>query len=181
MICSAADCAAHLPPVFPGEVRHHNVSKIRLKNQNFHQFREQYLSSRAAASSDDFPAGVGPGRAKLGWRNGAGTGKLGMFSFCLPVDISSVTGRCQHCWSHAKAQRRKVRTEGSLFQRFTLAPLREVKSWNRKTLESGQSGMLSYWLPVSLTRFHHPRAKLGGETARGRADWECFRSACQCP
>jgi hypothetical protein len=83
-------------------------------------------------------------------------GEIGIFSLRLPVDISSVTGRCQGCWSHAKAQRRKVRTKCSLSQHFILAPLREVKSWNRKTLESGQSGMLSDWLPVSLTPFRHP-------------------------
>jgi hypothetical protein len=46
------------------------------------------------------------------------------------------------------------------FHLGAFAPLREVKSWNRKTLEAGQSGMLSYWLPVSLTPFRHPRAKL---------------------
>jgi hypothetical protein len=48
-----------------------------------------------------------------------------------------------------------------LSQHFILAPLREVKSSNRRTLESGQSGMLSDWLPVSLTPFHHPRWGLG--------------------
>jgi hypothetical protein len=84
--------------------------------------------------------------------------EIGIFSLCLPVDISPVTGRCQQCWSHAKTQRRKVRTKCSLSPHFILrlAPLREVKSSNRRTLESGQSGMLSYWLPVSLTPFHHP-------------------------
>ena len=46
------------------------------------------------------------------------------------------------------------------FHLGAFAPLREVKSWNRKTLESGQSGMLSYWLPVSLTPFHHPSLAL---------------------
>ena len=51
-------------------------------------------------------------------------GEIGIFSLCLPVDISSVTGRCQGCWSHAKAQRRKVRTKCSLSQHFILAPLR---------------------------------------------------------
>ncbi len=51
-------------------------------------------------------------------------GEIGIFSLCLPVDISSVTGRCQDCWSHAKAQRRKVRTKCSLSQHFFLAPLR---------------------------------------------------------
>jgi carboxylesterase type B len=51
-------------------------------------------------------------------------GEIGIFSLCLPVDIASVTGRCQHCWSHAKAQRRKVRTKYSLSQHFILAPLR---------------------------------------------------------
>ena len=60
-------------------------------------------------------------------------GQIGIFSFCLPVDISSATGCCQNCWSHAKAQRRKVRTEGSIFQQFILAPLRLCV---RKKLES---------------------------------------------
>ncbi|MFO0063600.1 MAG: hypothetical protein ACK57O_22215, partial [Planctomyces sp.] len=83
-------------------------------------------------------------------------GEIGMFSLCQPLDISSVTGRCQHCCSHAKAQRRKVRTKCSLSQHFILAPLREVKSWNRQTLESRQSGMFSSSLPVSLSPFHHP-------------------------
>jgi hypothetical protein len=83
-------------------------------------------------------------------------GEIGIFSLCQPLDISSVTGRCQHCWSHAKAQRRKVRTKCSLSQHFILAPLREVKSWNRQTLESRQSGMFSSCLPVSLSPFHHP-------------------------
>ena len=65
------------------------------------------------------------------WREGeAGmvkrceNGEIGMFSLCQPLDISSVTGRCQHCWSHAKAQRRKVRTKCSLSQHFILASLR---------------------------------------------------------
>jgi hypothetical protein len=101
------------------------------------------------------------------WREGeAGmvkrreNGEIGVFSLCLPVDISSVAGRCQRCWSHAKAQRRKVWTKCSLSQHFILAPLREVKSSNRQTLESGQSGMLSDWLPVSLTPFRHPSLAL---------------------
>ena len=65
MMCSAADCAAHQAPAYSGEVRRHNVSGIRLKNQKFHRVREQYLSGRAAASSDDFLAGVGAGREKF--------------------------------------------------------------------------------------------------------------------
>jgi hypothetical protein len=48
------------------------------------------------------------------------------------------------------------------FHLCAFAPLREVRSWNRQTLESGQSGMLSYWLPVSLTSFHHPSLALPG-------------------
>jgi len=51
-------------------------------------------------------------------------GEIGIFSLCQPLDISSVTGRCQDCWSHAKAQRRKVRTKCSLSQHFILASLR---------------------------------------------------------
>ena len=45
-------------------------------------------------------------------------GQIGTFSFCLPVGISSAAGCCQSCWSRAKAQRRKVRTEDSFLQQF---------------------------------------------------------------
>jgi hypothetical protein len=67
---------------------------------------------------------VSPSQLRPGMVKRRENGEIGIFSFCLPVDISSVTGRCQHCWSHAKAQRRKVRTKCSLSQHFTLAPLR---------------------------------------------------------
>jgi hypothetical protein len=89
-------------------------------------------------------------------------GEIGIFSLCLPVDISSVTGRCQRCWSHAKANDAKSgqNVHFPSISSCAFAPLREVKSSNRRTLESGQSGMLSDWLPVSLAPFHHPRAKL---------------------
>jgi hypothetical protein len=83
-------------------------------------------------------------------------GQIGIFSFCLPVDISSATGCCQNSWSHAKAQRRKVRTEGSHFQQFSLAPLREVKAGIDESFEHGLIGIISFCLPVSLTPFHHP-------------------------
>jgi hypothetical protein len=73
-----------------------------------------------------------------------------------------VTGRCRRCWSHAKA---KTQSQDKMFTfpAFHLGALalREVNSSNRQTLESGQSGMLSDCLPVSLTPFRHPRAKLG--------------------
>ena len=83
-------------------------------------------------------------------------GKIGVFLFCLPVDISSSDGCCQSCWSHAKAQRRKVRTEGSIFQQFSLAPLREVKAGIDEPFENGLIGIISFCLPGSLTPFQHP-------------------------
>jgi hypothetical protein len=86
-------------------------------------------------------------------------GQIGIFSLCLPVDVSSVAGRCQHCWSHAKAQRRKVRTEASLFQQFSFAPLREVKAGIDEPFENGLIGIISFCLPLSLTPFHHPRVE----------------------
>jgi hypothetical protein len=91
-------------------------------------------------------------------------GEIGIFSLCLPVDISSVTGRCRRCWSHAKA---KTQSQDKMFtfpafHLAAFAPLREVNSSNRQTLESGQSGMLSDCLPVSLTPFRHPSLALPG-------------------
>jgi hypothetical protein len=68
---------------------------------------------------------------------------------------SSISRR-QACWYHAKAQRRKVRTEGSIFQQFILAPLREVKAGIDELFENGLIGIISLCLPVSLTPFHHP-------------------------
>jgi hypothetical protein len=83
-------------------------------------------------------------------------GQFGLFSICLPVDISSAAGCCQNFWSHAKAQRRKVRTEGSIFQQFIFAPLREVKAGIDEPFQNGLPGIISFCLPVSLTPFHHP-------------------------
>ena len=87
-------------------------------------------------------------------------GEIGIFSLCQPLDISSVTGRCQHCWSHAKTQSQDKMFTFPALHPGAFAPLREVKSWNRQTLESRQSGMFSSSLPVSLSPFHHPRARL---------------------
>ena len=116
-----------------------------------HNGRAKLLLSRSSVEHSGARREPRPGMVKR-----CENGEIGMFSLCQPLDISSVTGRCQHCWSHAKAQRRKVRTKCSLSQHFILAPLREVKSWNRQTLESRQSAMFSSSLPVSLSPFHHP-------------------------
>ena len=83
-------------------------------------------------------------------------GQTGIFPLYPPVDISSAAGCCQNCWSHAKAQRRKVSTEGSIFQQFSLAPLREVKAGIDEPFQNGLIGIISFCLPVSLTPFHHP-------------------------
>jgi hypothetical protein len=89
-------------------------------------------------------------------------GEIGIFSLCLPVDMSYAAGCCQNSWSHAKAQRRKVRTEISLFQQFSFAPLREVKAGIDEPFENGLIGIISFCLPVSLTPFHHPSFALPG-------------------
>ena len=63
-------------------------------------------------------------------------GEIGMFSLCQPLDISSVTGCCQHCWSHAKTQSQDKMFTFPALHLGAFAPLREVKSWNRQTLAS---------------------------------------------
>jgi hypothetical protein len=77
--------------------------------------------------------------------------QIGGFQFCLPVHISPPIGRGRDCWSHAKAQRRKGRTEESLmftlpaFHLCALTPLREIKAGIHEP-------------QVFLMAFHHPRA-----------------------
>ena len=108
---------------------------------------------RCSSNRFTIPASPWDGETARGWANWD-------ISFFLPVDISSAAGCCQNSGSHAKAQRRKVRTEGSLFQQFSFAPLREVKAGIDEPFENGLIGIISFCLPVSLTPFHHPRAKL---------------------
>ena len=87
-------------------------------------------------------------------------GQIGIFSFCLPVDIFSATGCCQNCWSHAKTQRQDRRSTFPAIQLGAFAPLREVKTGIDEPVQNGLIGIISFCLPVSLTPFHHPRAKL---------------------
>jgi hypothetical protein len=87
-------------------------------------------------------------------------GQLGMFSFCLPVDISSDTGCCQNCWSHAKAQSQDRSFNFPAIHLSAFAPLREEKAGIDNPFENGLIGIISSCLPVSSTPFHHPRAKL---------------------
>jgi hypothetical protein len=66
---------------------------------------------------------VSPSQLRPGMVKRCENGEIGIFSLCLPVDISSVTGRCQHCWSHAKA---KTQSQDKMFSfpAFHLAPSR---------------------------------------------------------
>jgi hypothetical protein len=119
--------------------------------------------------TDVFWGGVPPHPRPLSPCGGEGgmvkrceNGEIGMFSLCQPLDISSVTGSLPALLVSRKGAKTQSQDKMFTFPALhlgALAPLREVKSWNRQTLESRQSGMFSSCLPVSLSPFHHPRAR----------------------
>jgi hypothetical protein len=81
------------------------------------------LRRNAGNRSQHGPARGGSAGASPGMVKRRENGEIVIFSLCLPVDISSVTGRCQRCWSHAK---RKGESEDKMFSfpAFHLAALR---------------------------------------------------------
>ncbi|MFM8476244.1 MAG: hypothetical protein ACKOEO_10665, partial [Planctomycetaceae bacterium] len=61
----------------------------------------------------------------------------------------------------AKTQSQHRRFNFPAIQLCAFAPLREVKAGIDEPFQNGLIGISSFCLPVSLTPFHHPRAKLG--------------------
>jgi hypothetical protein len=92
-------------------------------------------------------------------------GQIGIFSFCLPVDISSATGCCQNCWSDAKAQSHDRRSTFPAIHLGAFAPLREVKTGIDEPVRNGLIGII-FFLPASVLSTVSPTQLRRGKVKR---------------